>query len=632
MNYWLFNYNEENVEISKFLEKGNILTVPVENNAQKIEKGDKVIIWQSGKLKGCLGLGMIISELLEAEGGAGFFVTILVNFNLRTDPISKKLLGSTVSNFDKFYKDLKKDCYRASQKQYELLLEVIQENGLAVDASSELTQNTVPIFPHNIILYGPTGTGKTYRTINYALAIIEQKPLEVIAQESRRDLRSRYEQYMEDGYIHFITFHENFKYRDFVEGIRSNAMTGQAEIDDGVFKQVALEAKRSIVESLLQNMPSEENSVDFNQLYAAFLKFIKTDNFKAFITPMEKKILLHKIAQFGHISVRPQNSFSVYTISKHKIKKLYTHFKNGIPIQNLQDEISKVVGGANPMAIWSVFAELKRFEVSYRQNIEEENPSVDVDDLSVKEFEINKMKDIANFQSKRHVLIIDEIDRGDIAKTFGEVLSILGSKKREGAPEGQAVILPYSKTYFSIPPNLYLIGTMNVSDNALAKMDAGWRSRFNFIKLKPRPEVLPRIISEGKEIDLGKMLYVINKRIQILLGEDYGIGHAHLIDVQDFQQLKWVFFGKMVPLLIDYFNGNVEKIGLVLGRDFFHFYNPGENGNILADFSPEVNKKYHDRKKYLLKAYHEVNDDAFINIYKALVPEEKKEALAKNDN
>ena len=436
---------------------------------------------------------------------------------------------------------------------------------------------------------------------------------------------------MEAGYIHFITFHENFKYRDFVEGIRSNAMTGQAEIEDGVFKQVALEAKRSIVESLLQNMPSEENSVDFNQLYAAFLKFIKSDTFKSFVTPMNKKILLHKIAQFGHISVRPQNSFSVYTISKHKIKKLYDHFKNGVPIENLQLEITKVVGGANPMAIWSVFAELKRFEVGYRQSIEEENPSVDVDDLSVKEFELNKMKDIANFQSKRHVLIIDEVDRGDIAKTFGEVLSILGSKKREGAPEAQAVILPYSKTYFSIPPNLYLIGTMNVSDTALAKMHAGWRSRFNFVKLKPRPEVLPTIINNGKEIDLGKMLYVINKRIQILLGEDYGIGHAHLIDIEEFIQLKWVFFGKMVPLLNDYFNGNVEKIGMVLGKDFFHFYEPGQNGVILADFSAEVNKKYHDQNKYLLKNFDEINEDAFINIYKSLVPEEPKVPAANKE-
>lgn len=628
MNYWLFNYNDEVVNISEFLQKGHVLTVPIEKNKEKVKKGDKVIIWVTGSNTGCLGLGSVISEIIKDDNSERTFVTLLINFNLRTTPISKKQLGSTVKVFNKFYKKLKDDNYPATENQYNLLLEVIQENGLAEDVSESMKGVGKPIYPHNTILYGPTGTGKTYRTINYALAIIEQKPLEVIAQESRRDLRARYEHYMETGYIHFVTFHENFKYQDFVESTRTNVLNGTEEIQDGIFKQVAIEAKRSIVESLLENIPEEKNQLDFNLLYSAFLGHLKSDTFKAFMTTLDKKIILHKIAQFGHISVRPQNSFSVYTVSKHKIKKLYDHFKDGLQTDNLQEEIRSVIGGANPMTVWAVFTELKRFEVTYRETVQDDNSTLDVDDEKVQEFELNKMKDIANFQSKRHVLILDEINRGDIAKTFGEILSILSSKKREGAPEAQAVILPFSKTYFSIPPNLYLIGTMNIKDSDLAKMDAGLRARFQFIRLHPRPEVLPTIIENDKEIDLGKMLFVINKRIHILLGEDHGVGHAYLMNVQNFQHLKMIFFGKIVPLLIDYFDGDSEKIGLVLGKGFFHHYEP-DKGVMLADFYPEVNEKYHKENKFLLKPINAVNEDAFIAIYADLMNKEETEEAQK---
>ena len=110
-----------------------------------------------------------------------------------------------------------------------------------------------------------------------------------------------------------------------------------------------------------------------------------------------------------------------------------------------------------------------------------------------------------------------------------------------------------------------------------------------------------------------------------MLGEDFGVGHAHLIDVQEFIQLKWVFFGKMVPMLFDYFNSDMEKLGMVLGKDFFQFYEPSSSGVVLADFNPEVNKKYHHQNKYLLKSFHELNEDAFINIYKDLIPEESNQ-------
>lgn len=620
MNYWLFNYKDTDVKISDFLTKGHIITVPVLANQDKIKKEDRVIIWQSGKDVGCLGLGMVVSDLLKNEENQGLYVTLFINYNLQDKPISKEQLGTQVCNFEKYYAaDFKEDIVEVVEEPYNCLLEIIQENQLAEDKTEELVGASVPIFPHNIILYGPSGTGKTYRTINYALSIIEQKPLTQIASENRRDLRDRYNKYAEEGYIHFLTFHENFRYQDFIESFRKTTPNAQGishEVEEGVFKQIALEAKRSIVESLLENMPKKEQNIGFNQIYKAFLAHIKSDRFEAFATADGRKILLHNVARFGHIVARPQNSFSTYTLSKHKIKKVYDKFSNGVNTNDLEQELIKLIGPSNPVAIWAVFSELKRFEVGYLESLNQEGDKQGVDDEEVKQFELNKMQNIANFQSKRHVLIIDEMDRGDVISIFGEVLSILNSSKREGAPEAQAVIMPYSKTYFSIPPNLYIIGTMNIDDQELAEMDISLRSRFHMIKVAPAPMVLPTIISGELQLDLARMLAVINARIAVLLGQGKGVGHAYMMSVQNFQELKLAFYGKVVPILNDLFDGNNAKLGLVLGKGFFHKVE-FDKAPILADFDTEINSKYGKQKRYLLKTFNEVNEMDFIRIYDA---------------
>jgi len=105
MNYWLFNYNDSEVKISDFLTKGHIITVPVGEKSELIKKDDKVAIWQSGKEVGCLGLGMVVSDILTADDGTSQFVTLFINYNLQDKPISKQQLGKQVSDFEQFYKE-----------------------------------------------------------------------------------------------------------------------------------------------------------------------------------------------------------------------------------------------------------------------------------------------------------------------------------------------------------------------------------------------------------------------------------------------------------------------------------------------------------------------------------------------
>ncbi|MEE1954142.1 AAA family ATPase [Aeromonas sp. 43P] len=164
-----------------------------------------------------------------------------------------------------------------------------------------------------------------------------------------------------------------------------------------------------------------------------------------------------------------------------------------------------------------------------------------------------------------YVLIIDEINRGNISRIFGELITLLEPSKRLGAEEELEVVLPYSKKPFGVPNNLYLIGTMNTADRSLAGLDLALRRRFFFKEMPPRPDLLDNLYVEG--IQIGKLLRTINRRITALLGRDYCLGHALFMPLQkdpDLQHLGRIFQKQVLPLLQEYFFEDWQKIALVL--------------------------------------------------------------------
>lgn len=164
-----------------------------------------------------------------------------------------------------------------------------------------------------------------------------------------------------------------------------------------------------------------------------------------------------------------------------------------------------------------------------------------------------------------YVLIIDEINRGSISKIFGELITLIESSKRSGSPEALSITLPYSKEQFSVPDNLYLIGTMNSSDRSLAGLDIALRRRFTFKEVPPRPELLDDISIDG--VNVGKLLRKMNERIEILLDRDHCIGHAYFIPLkgnQNLTGLKFIFRQQILPLLQEYFFEDWERIAWVL--------------------------------------------------------------------
>ncbi|MBT3422820.1 MAG: AAA domain-containing protein [Bacteroidetes bacterium] len=221
-------------------------------------------------------------------------------------------------------------------------------------------------------------------------------------------------------------------------------------------------------------------------------------------------------------------------------------------------------------------------------------------------------------ETKNFVLIIDEINRGNIANIFGELITLLEPAKRVGGSEELLITLPYSKQPFSVPQNLYIIGTMNTADRSVEALDTALRRRFSFTEYIPDVDLLIDNLGEhlmiGK-IDIYKLLESINKRIEKLLDKDHCIGHSYFLSIQEnnsLEHLKSIFADKIIPLLTEYFYGDFGKIGLILGEDFI-LTNKDEIE--FANFNYPDKELVSQREIYSLLNIKELKEDSFIKIY-----------------
>jgi len=219
-----------------------------------------------------------------------------------------------------------------------------------------------------------------------------------------------------------------------------------------------------------------------------------------------------------------------------------------------------------------------------------------------------------------YVLIIDEINRGNISSIFGELITLIEEDKRLGKEEELKVTLPYSKEGFGVPSNLYIIGTMNTADRSVEALDTALRRRFSFDEMPPMPEVLINehstngIIIVGEErISLVDILKTINQRIEILLDRDHLIGHSFFINVTTEDDLRKTFAKNILPLLQEHFYGDYGKIALVLGEEFCKAEET-HTSNIFANVADYDTSVFEDKPIYRIK---DVEKESF-DILKAI--------------
>ncbi|WP_233703733.1 AAA family ATPase [Helicobacter felis] len=449
--------------------------------------------------------------------------------------------------------------------------------------------------PLNQILYGPPGTGKTYNTINKALEILLGKQGQELEAEIQNTLRALkleipqssqaeseinrarakllFDYYKDQEYIDFVTFHQSYGYEEFVEGIKPEIDSEQEtseqvryKVEDGVFKRMCQVALKNYQDSLKPKeiLTKEMGLEELLKAYALDVEDkLEREDFYLTANMRIRDVLWEKDEKLKSILIGKEGTDKSRNLTKDTLMRYYSEFKEGKinsykGIRPTQKSSSGTHGNAT--YYYKLLEELRQFEeTKYKSEIN--NPP--------------------KAPPKRpYILIIDEINRGNIAKIFGELITLIEPSKRLGSSEALRVTLPYSGDRFGVPDNLYIIGTMNTADRSIALLDTALRRRFTFVEMMPDSTLLKNCAG----VDLQALLEAMNARIEFLLDQNHTIGHSYFLGLKDLSDLQDCFKNKIIPLLQEYFyddhakveavlNGNgmlavkeVQKMGAVLGK------------------------------------------------------------------
>ena len=432
----------------------------------------------------------------------------------------------------------------------------------------------------NTILYGPPGTGKTYNTVNYAVAICENKNIEDVQSEEYEKVLYRYNKLKKEGRIAFTTFHQSFGYEEFIEGIKPIVDEEKKDIgytiEAGIFKKFCITAaKKAIIAT--EDMPDVSNA----KVWCVLLD-------RGGVSDLKKKCF-----EEGNIRIGWYEQSEIITDDakglSDKAQRILLNFQDEMEIGDVivTERNAKTIDGIGVVIgdyeydkkdrEWPRKRKVKWLMTGTEIDITELNAGIQLDRKTVYQLGrissdkilnlVNNPKEvIVETKMKPFVFVIDEINRGNISKIFGELITLIEDTKREGKMEQASAVLPYSGELFSVPSNVYILGTMNTADRSIALMDTALRRRFQFVEMMPDTDILKNVTVEGVEI--APILKKINERITFLYDREHTIGHAFfikLIDSPDINTLGSIFEKSIIPLLQEYFYEDYQKIQLVLG-------------------------------------------------------------------
>ena len=442
-------------------------------------------------------------------------------------------------------------------------------------------------FDKNVIFYGPPGTGKTYTTAKRAVAICDK-----IAEEDLKDyteVMKRYNELKEKNRIEFITFHQSYGYEEFIEGIKpkvlneddksenENSQEIEYEIVDGIFKEFCDNARKAIIESKSNiyispkaivwkvTVKDEVKEDCFNSNYVRINFELNTKGALNFVDKIKKGDIIittnrSRTRINGIAVVTDDEGVTLETKEKNRTVRNVSWLA-----KNIDEDIYEING--KKILPRKTVTKVPNMKVEDIIKLAKEKESIVLSKEELSKIDIKENKE-------PYVFIIDEINRGNISKIFGELITLIEPTKRSGKKECISTKLPYSKKEFTVPDNVYIIGTMNTADRSIALMDTALRRRFKFEEMLPDYHLLEDIFVEDKgvKVNIGAMLKVINERIEYLYDREHTIGHAVFLEKMendkidiDINKLENIFKKNIIPLLQEYFYEDYEKIRIVLG-------------------------------------------------------------------
>lgn len=492
-----------------------------------------------------------------------------------------------------------------------------------------MTNNPSNSQPLNRILYGPPGTGKTFQTMNKAIEILEpefyasNKGTRDVLKQRYKELRSigqiefvtfhqsyGYEEFVEG--IRADTKGENVSYK-IENGVfrkickaalenyeKAKNPTNELERFENISTTLLSEAIESQKEFELRRKDAEGNKgkfritqVDEDRIIIVSDTIKYRENFSIKLSEV-KKVFLSKEEVDTNKKSANLNGYQYGRQEDSYILAIVDNLKN-YKIQNFPEETKEIRHRHYKIRTSKVAGALGLTAKEFRKHLATTNYGIKPSDREIN-FNVAQgvIRHIAKKQNKdafeilenlgigynedavvtsqtqketlkNYLLIIDEINRGNISKILGELITLLEETKRTGADEELELTLPYSGNPFSVPPNLYILGTMNSADRSIALLDTALRRRFHFEEMMPQPELLQTI--DG--INLAEVLRKMNERIEYLYDRDHIIGHAYLIECTKFSEVQEVFLNKILPLLQEYFYDDWEKINLIFGNNGF---------------------------------------------------------------
>ncbi len=448
--------------------------------------------------------------------------------------------------------------------------------------------------PLNQILFGPPGTGKTYNTIDLAVKIA--MPDGYI--DDHKQNKIIFDELVENNQIAFTTFHQSMSYEDFVEGIKpvlnddSKSQDIGYEITPGIFKTICNNARKvksvsaeidwqkvnffkmsigGLMRKDIHSWCIDNNMIalgyggdhDLSEFrrYKSWTQY--RDKFSSSFPSLIEQTRYHAQSTYAFIQSMNIGDVVVITKGNYEIDAIGQvigdyEFKDDAQIDFYHFRKVKWLAvnmGSSPSKFFKKqISQQTIYEFSKR-------------DIKFEAFnELTHSNDQVDFD-RPYILIIDEINRGNVSSIFGELITLIEPDKRKDQPNALSAILPYSKEPFSVPSNLYIIGTMNTADRSVEALDSALRRRFSFKEMPPVYD-LEELDFEVSGYKLNKYLRVINNRIEKLLDKDHQIGHAYFLQVKNENDFKVMLRDKIIPLLQEYFFGDFGKIGLVLGASF----------------------------------------------------------------